>query len=660
MKAAFKPLGYTGRSRSGVQGSLIQLAKDSVTLDTHRGENWPSKGYQVSREVGDSHSKPCSSWVHTHTDEGQTTLYFYDTALYEEDGTDNPTALVTGLTQSWKSVFASQGDPSGMSVWINGTDADSTLIQEISGALDVRDINFDEPNTSVVTTPGGGGMTAGTYHVAVTYEDKDGAVAVETKPFFEKNVVVSGSDSIDVSIEASVVPARATHWNVYISTPASSGGTATDNLNFYTLQSDSLVIGTTSVSIVSIDATITDIPAHINQFPRQATFPLSNVDSAIFHKGRLFIASSTSNKVYFSERDNPNHWYTINEVTAGSESSFSGGIMGMVSAYDSVYVFTQSAIHRVWGDFTRDDIGDSPSYILNMGQGVVDTTRGLVGPNAVTVINGTPWFMSDQGLAVIGANGSKLVAPADAQGMLDCLDHTYRDRWVVAEDPNGYVCVLVTRLTNSSRPQDGASVAGVADRILRWDYRNSLWACPLAMGDITHLNYRTDAAAGAVGGEQKLMAANFTGRILEMGIGYSGGVLDTSGTEYNGQASTTEGPLTVVYTEAGIAADKYNGYTVTLKYPDDDTSYPGMTVQKTIVDTGVSGSTVTLTWVGALTAPTGSAVGDTWTVRVTGLLRPHDIPYDAAILPGIEPGHRPRVKGYLFVLKHVIGVEATS
>jgi len=651
MPTTFRPLGYTGRPIAPMlEGGVMPLAGGSLNLDTHRGVNWPSRGYRVVREVGDSHSKACFTWNHLHTDEGQTGLYLYDTALYPETGSDNPTALKTGLTASFKPVFVSQGEPTGHGVFLNGTNSEAQLIQEISSSLDARDFDFAAPGdySGDTTTPANGTSLEGTYHALIVYEDDDGAILVTSAPTFQKSIVVASGDSIDFDISNLVHPTRAKKWSVYISAPATAGGTAVDSIDSYVQQLNSEALATETYSFTAYDSSGATLP-HINETTWQATMPLTNVSCAAIHDGCLFIGSESSNKVYFSRRNNFNEWNTARELNTGTETGTAGGVVGMISAYGSLFIFTHDSIFRAWGPFAFEDQGDNPTWLPLWSQARHDTGRGLVGPNAATTVDGQPFFFSQQGLAIVTQNGSTLVAPVDAQGMLDDLDHTYRDRWVLSQDPNGYVCALVTRFTNSSRPQDGASIAGIADRILRYDFRNRLWACPLAMGDITHLSYRTQESAGTVGGKPKLMAGSMTGRVLELGIGASGGVLDTSGSEYDGQAATAEAATTVSYIEAGISADAYNGYTVTLYYSTDDDNYPGLAVQKTIVDTAVSGSTVTLTWVGSLTTPAGSG---TWTVRVAGLLRVHDF--------RIDPGTKKRLKWIRAYTQPVIGVESVG
>lgn len=652
MKALFNLLGYTGRSLSRAGDRFLTLRGESCNIDTHRGEPWSSRGYKIYRKVGDSHSKSCASWNHVHTDEGRTPIYLYDTALYPETGSDSPSSIASSLTATFRPVFAAAGQPNGQSVFFNGTNSEAQLIQEISSAISAKAFSFAAP-TGATATPSttGGSLADGDYSIMVTAVDDTGAVTVESYPQIIGTKTVSGgggSGSIAVSIAAATLPTRSSKWRVYVA----------DGVTTYSshLLENTDVTATTSYTIQSLAGTTSIV--NINETIRQAHLPLDSVDSAWVHMGRLFIGSSKSNKVYFSERDNINHWYTVNEINTGTETSFGGTVVGGISAYGSTYVFTTEGIHRVYGQFTRDDSGTNPTYILNMGQAPLNTSLRLVGPNAVAMVNGQVYFMSDQGLATITASGAELVQPGEMQGMLDRLDYSYRDRWVVAEDPQGYVCILVTRLTNSSRPLDGASVAGIADTILRFDYRNNGWAAPLRVGDITHISTRSNGAAGATGGNPELMAGSYTGRILQLGFGFSGGgPADVSGTLYDGQAATTSGTTSAVFTEAGVSNDQFNGMTVTLKYPDDDTVYPGLIATKTITDTAVSGSDVTVSWQGAITVPSASGA---YTVRIAGLPRIHDIAFDASMLPNIPPGHQARIKGVRLIFQHIIGAESTS
>lgn len=656
-EVALIPFGYTGRSISELQGSIIKLRGESCNFDTHSGELWASRGFRITRRVADSHSKPGGSWVHSHTDEGRTTFYYYDTALYPETGSDDPTAIATGLTQTWTPVVVQQAFPTGASAFLNGVNADAQLIREDgSNGLEAVPLEFPAPaGLTVSGSTSGGSLVDDTYYVYVSYVDIDplGVRPSVESHYQAEEVIITGSSgngsiTIDVSTASPAIPARATHYRYYISNSTTAVSSA--------LLEGTTAKGTTSATVQSLTGT-TAIP-NISNNAFTAEMPLDDVTCAVLHDGRMFIGSSKSNKVYFSVRGNLNEWNPLNEITTGAESEWSGGVVALISSNESLYVCTDNAIHRVWGDFSRDDQGDDATQQLRMQQGVLDTSITCVGPNAWCEVNGTAFIMSEQGLAAITVDGTTLFLPDDAQGLLDRIDWTYRDRIVLAEDPNGYVCILVPRLVNSDRPMDGASVAGVPDYILRFDHRHGLWAPPLRVGDITHIEKREDVAAGASKGRPLLMGFQMTGRAVQLGYGWSGGGPDdVSGTAYDGQSSTSTATTSVAYLESGITADDYNGMLVTLKYPDDDDNYPGLSVQKTVTDTAVAGSTVTLSWQGALTVPSG---GGSWTVRVAGILQVFDVAVPSVNLPNAEHGRHTRLHSVRAYLPHIIGVESTD
>jgi hypothetical protein len=667
------PYAYTGKSRTGMRSlqgvPYVPYNGDSVNIDTHRGigESWPSKGYKIKRLIASAVSKSCATWLHTHTDGGSTPIYYLESNLYAETGSDSPTGFTgTAITETFRPVFVNMGPPFGGSVLFNGINGEAQLIRENgSNVMEAVDFDMAAPaSAGTVTTPANAtALIAGTYHLAVTFEDDGNSGAtptVESGPYYETSITVVAGDSIDLNITALSPDSRVTHWNVYVSEPATSGGTATDSPSSYLLESDSVAIGTKTVSITALSGTTS--LSHQNEDVRTAVMPLSAVDRAWLHDGRLFIASSLSNKVYFSERDNLNHWHSLDEVIAGTESGWSDTVMGGISAFGSMYVFTRRSIHRVTGEFKRDDQGTNATYILLVQQHRIAENFGLVGPNAVVQSAGggpsVVYFLSEQGLAALRGEEVALVSPDDEAGQLDRIDNTYLENAVLASDPNGYICVLVTRLANSSRPMDGASLTGMPDRIYRWDTRHNVWACPLALGDITHIIARSDPTAGGTSSKIRLMAGSPTGRVLQLNYGNSGGGPDdVSGTLYDGQAGTSATTTTETFVEAGVSNDQFNGMTVTLKYPDDDTVYPGQTAIKTITDTVVSGSSVTVHWVGALTVPSASGA---WTVRIAGHLKRGDLALDMAQVMQLPPDRKIKFNWAKFMHQHVIGVDSVS
>ena len=658
-RVTLRPFGYSGQSRVGSRDGTIPYTLDSVNMDTHRSEPWGSRGYQIHRLAAASTVVPCSSFFHTHSDGGSTPVYWVGAKLLAETGSDSPTPMNTGLTGTYKPIWVTMDTPAGMSVVFNGTNGQALLVREDgSNGLEAVLLDFVAPAdyTSLLTTPNTGSLIAGTYHVAIVYEDNGGSVLVQSAPTFVKNVAVAVNDSINIDISTLVHPARATHWSVYVAVPGTSGDVATDAGSSYLQAIDSQAIASETVSITSVTGLVG--LTHINETMRQATLPLTGIDGAWLHDGRVFVSSSISNKVYFSERDNPNHWYSINEITAGAESGWSAGVVGGISAFGSCYIYTRRSVHRVYGSLTRDDQGTGASFILDVNQDQVWDSFGLVGPNAITHVGAYVYFYSDQGLAMQQGNSIRLVMPVDEQGILDRLDVTYLDRIVLAEDPNGYVCVLAPRLTNTARPIDGASIAGVADRIYRWDYRHGLWACPLAYGDLTHIVTRQNGAFGTTSAKNYLMASNPYGYVLQLGKGWSGGgALVVTGAEYDGQLCTTSQATTATWVEAGISADAYNGMTLALFYPTGDTGFAGLWGLKTIIDTTISGSNVTVTWAGSLTVPSASGA---WTARVAGLPCVGDISFDLGRVVQVPPGQKIRIKGVRLKYAPMIGVEAVS
>jgi len=154
------------------------------------------------------------------------------------------------------------------------------------------------------------------------------------------------------------------------------------------------------------------------------------------------------------------------------------------------------------------------------------------------------------------------------------------------------------------------------------------------------------------------MASSPNGYIHELHKGWSGGgALDVSGTAYDGQLTTSVTTLTATYIEAGVSNDDYNGMTVELFYPTDDTAYPGLRVLRTITDTVVSGSNVTIHWVGALTVPSASG---NWTVRVAGLPGAADLAFNVRDIVEVPPGFKIQIKGVRVKFHHMIGEEAVS
>ena len=390
---------------------------------------------------------------------------------------------------------------------------------------------------------------------------------------------------------------------------------------------------------------------------RTAVMPLSSVDIGVLHRGRLIIFDRDSAEMYWSERDAPNHWYSTNELNTGVEMPFNGPVRWAASAQGALYVGTTNGVYIVTGDFTRDTEGQNPTYAPQVSADLIPGTVGGVAHNSAVVVRASVYFMSTQGPAVVQGLRFALLDPENVWDEVRCLDWDNIQHASAAFDPDRrLVCFALPRSVNATRAMDGASVAGTPDLILRWDDKRASWQAPLQI-DVTHITTRTNAAKGTRSDKTYLMAMGPGGYSYKLGYGWGGGGPDDiSGTGYDGILATSSTTNTAVFTLAGVSADQFNGLTVTLQYPTTDTGYPGFPVQRTITDTAVSGSTVTITWQGALTVPSSTE----WTVRIAGLMRAADwigTPEDYA---QAEPGAETQVQAVVVDFVDMAGQEAVA
>ena len=90
-----------------------EVGRSSRWLNTGYDGLWPARGYKRYRLISAVTSKPAHSWIHRHTDKTEWPIYFVDTELLPETGSDSPTAFKTGLTSSWAPsavAFPDQGE----------------------------------------------------------------------------------------------------------------------------------------------------------------------------------------------------------------------------------------------------------------------------------------------------------------------------------------------------------------------------------------------------------------------------------------------------------------------------------------------------------------------------------------------------------------------
>ena len=598
-----KPLAPPGYSNQG-----------TVNMQYSRGFEEACRGYSKFRQVVAATDTVAQRGAYVDPDGNERHYYIVGTTFYPETGSDTPTSLGSVTTPTWNWAVVPFGAPSWVNINLNGDVTDARVVRGTT--LELVALQIASPTAVVPTTATTGGTIAdGMYYIRQSYIDDSGATTVESAPCDVLSVTTSGGGASTISVpEPASVPARATKIRVYMTSVG-----ATDAPGNYHLQT-TYTKGSGTYTRTTPPDTSGANPPNRNGFYQQATMPIGTARVACEHLGRLFFASDEDNTIYWSERDAPNQYYTTNFL-----EGFAGQIRGMASMNGVLYVFTSDAIYLVTGDFSRDSTGAAPTYAVNASEPQrIDHGVGCVSHGTITRIGPTVYFMSTQGPAMISGSTVRLLRPEDFAGTVfgrrgdSVLDWGYADRWSACDDvENGTYSILVTRKVNSSRAMDGASTAGMPDLILRWDYRHGVRAPDMRLGDMTHLSSSLNGTIGSLSRKVELMAMGPHGYCLQLNTGWSGGGATTAATDSNndGKLATAQTTTTATIENTGIAADDLIGQTVTVFYQDEDTSYPGVVATKTIKDnTATSGGTITITWNGALPAPSGTLC----TFRVAG------------------------------------------
>jgi hypothetical protein len=637
------------------------LNMDACNIHFAYGHEWHDRAYKILSKTGTTTNKPAALWTHRHTDSGQFVVMYHNTTLLGYPGAAD---LGTGLTAGWRRAFVNMSSPAGQSVFFNGTDVQARLIQEITSAANSRLFtSLVQPAIVTSFATSGGSIADGTYQCRVCWFDDDGAVVAYGEPSAADAIVVSGGGgSATITInEPADTPARATKFRVALT----AAGAADTPANFLYYTDYAVTAGNqTWTALPTVSAT--QAFADINGTYRTAVPPISNIDVACLHDGRLFVGSTTGHEIAWSDRDNMNHWYADQVISSGAETSWNGPVLGLVSAHGQIYVVCPDSIHKVFGSFRRDDQGTNATFAIDVRTRLLEAGVGGVNHESIVKVGGDEasevYFWSTLGPAKITPSGVVLVGVTDIEFFLaNKLDPDYLDRIVGCEDRElKSINWAVPRRTNSSRPMDGASTAGIPDWVIRFSMLTKRFYCPLDhelvwMGQVPNPGSVGDVKPALLQAVGPHAAAR-----LQLNYGKSGGGPDdVSGGDYDGKLSSDDQTTSVEIALAGITADDLIGKRIELYYPSTDTGFPSVRVRKTISDNTVTDGSgnVVLSWVGALTVPSGT----NWTVRFCGWTCVKDSLVDVRdYLPDLPPGHSIEVQDVECRLHDVVGAEAVS
>lgn len=581
------------------------IALGAVNVHTAQQDPRSDKGYKILRQVQTSaFNKGGGSFTHVHTDGTEYPFYWYDGQWWRDDGA-GVTSLVSGLGDYFVPAVVHFDSPGGVSAAFIGDNAKAYgFRKETDLAAFLWDM--DVPGGSFTATPSGtgGSLPTGTYHVAVTQIDTTGARTVESGAIFQTSVSVTGpTGKITLDLTGVTYATRATKYRVYLSNSANSASS-------YFQNGADTPTGTTSFVITTTTAG-TAIPGRGTIY-QSSKMPVTAVDTACIFDGRMIFASSGDPHVYWSERGDVNHFYSTNSTDI-VEGGFNAPVVAVVAGDDAVYVLTARGVHKITGDFGRNDDLTPRVEIRTIDHGVGCTARGSV----VAIPGVGVFFMSQYGPIAI-VNGTLIrLGHDDFADFLPLVDFTYADRWTATFDQRlrQYVCFL-TRKTNSNRSMDGAVNAGICDIGIRWNLDELNFSPPLHY-EVTHVNLRNHPSSpGNSSNEALVVATGPHGDALHLHQGRAAGITgDVSGAVYDSVV-----PTTFTATQAVIGNTGYGdlqGVGVTLRYPSTDTAYPTVAVYRTIKSSSEAAGATTINWEGNAPTPTGTNPS----TRVGGMIR---------------------------------------
>ena len=607
------PNGWTSRAQpnTGLYGP------GAVNFDTYKGFGESAQGFRRVRVISTAGATDAAaSLTHLDASGNEYPLYYWLNDLYRETGS-GVISIVGSLTEAYLPTFTRfAGVDTG--VFLNGTNAEALSTRIVTNPVAVAfDLNKPGGSFTTSSTPStGGSLSDGVYQIRVVAIDNVGAYSVISEPTAAVPITLSGGGSaqrIVLDLTSQTYDTRTVNWRVYM-TAAGAGDTPTA---FFQVGSD------TAKATTTLNITATSTTGAIdnrNGFYRTAVMPLAGALMAVEYKDRLVIASLTSNLIAWSERDQPNHWFTTNS-TSEIDGQWASTVTGLAATKDALYVFTKDAIFVVSGNFAFDDVTNTHNV---RDPEPISTGLGCLAHGSVFVVDeGAVFFMSQRGPAIAAGGTVVPLSPGEIRNERLCWDYDNMDRCTGAYDlENGLACWAVPRKTNATRPQDGASVAGTPDRIYRYDVAQQNYSPPLEM-EVVHLISRSQpGTVGQQSQEMKLFACGPHGTVNELNWsqahGPGGDIItsaDVSGTDFDGLQATAETSTSAAMVLSGVTDDALQGYGAVVRYHSGDTAYPGEEFYVTIVGNTTAAGTLTITWLGARTVSTGTK----WTVRLAAM-----------------------------------------
>lgn len=303
--------------------------------------------------------------------------------------TDTYTSLVSyqGLNESVSKVFIANRGGMG----------------RIDGVR-IRKWGIDAPHIPpvFVSSSGSGGLFDGTYSYVTTYARKEGgALVVESNPSVpsESKDIQSQSLTLFISIKASSDP-QVTHIRVY---------RTQGNGSVYLFAGE-----VTNADTVYVD---TKSDFELGEVAPSTHFPPELADLAVAHNDRIFIANSETNRLWWSEKFEPEYFNNFIDIGSADDK-----IKGFISLGGFLGLFTERRKYRVIEQL--QDVQAIGSGLPFLGATTVSfravehtSKRGTRSPGAITNTGAGIIFPARDGVFITDFSGPDQLLSRDIESL---------------------------------------------------------------------------------------------------------------------------------------------------------------------------------------------------------------------------------------------------
>lgn len=312
----------------------------------------------------------------------------------------------------------------------------------------VRQWGITAPASTCSTAAGAAGVLSGLYQYMVTYV-RGGTYGAESNASSASTALSVSSKQIDLTSIPTSSDGQVTARNIYRT--ASNGGTyyyltqiANNTATTYTDNTADTSLDTTRKAPQSTESGALD-----HSVPPAARY-------AALYKNRIWLGIHNTRTLRFSDLDNPDYFpaaYSISLPTNDADT-----IQGMVSLYDSLYVWTQDSIQVITGGYNT----------TGFSRNKVTGAHGCIAGESITSTGQFVFYLAEDGVYVFNGETPELIS-LQISPTLDSISIANRQAAVGA-----YFASPATSNTSSPMQQYWLTIPG-AGKVFIYDLVKQYW-----------------------------------------------------------------------------------------------------------------------------------------------------------------------------------------